>query len=71
MESSRRDLLNDVAEHRFILKIGKIHSTPVLVSHPKQVWRSLKRVFCFYYKKRSVSYLLRVCFLRQGIAHTA
>ena len=30
MESSRRDLLNDVAEHRSILKIGKIRTSPLL-----------------------------------------
>jgi len=35
MESSRRDLFNDMAEHRPILK--KIRTTPVLVSHQKQV----------------------------------
>jgi len=29
-------------------KITKIRTTPVLVSHPKQVYMSLKRVFGFY-----------------------
>jgi len=29
MESSRRDLLNDMAEHRLILKNHKIRTTPL------------------------------------------
>ena len=37
MESSRRDLLNDMAEHEPILRNDQIRGTPVLVSHPKQV----------------------------------
>jgi len=37
MESSRRDLLNDVADHRSILKNNQNTYYPVLVSHPKQV----------------------------------
>jgi len=30
------------------MKITKIRTTPVLVSHPKQVGHYRKRVFCFY-----------------------
>ena len=48
MEISRRDLSNDMAEHRPILKNNQIRTTPVLVSRPKQVWKSLKQVFRFY-----------------------
>ena len=41
MESSQRDLLNDRAEHNLPWKITNIKSTtPVLVSHPKQVQHS-------------------------------
>jgi len=54
MKSSRRDLLNDVAEHRSTLKNNGniIPTTPVLVSHPQRV--SLKRVFYFYYDQIAV-----------------
>jgi len=48
MESFRRDLSNDMAEHRPILKNSQNTYTPILVSHPKQVQPSPKRVFCFY-----------------------
>jgi len=44
--SPRRDLLNDAAEHRSILKNNQNTHGPVLVSHPKQVWYSLKRLLC-------------------------
>jgi len=44
MESSRRDLLIDMAERSPILKI---RTTPVLVSYPKQVQLSPKRGFVF------------------------
>jgi len=37
MESSRRDLLNDVVEQKFILKNEKKWTTHDLVSHPNQV----------------------------------
>jgi len=38
MESSRRDLLNDMAEHRSISENNQnTRSTPVLVLYPKQV----------------------------------
>jgi len=37
-QSSRRNLSNDVAEHVGLSrKISKIRTTPVLVSHPKQI----------------------------------
>jgi len=55
IDSSRRDPLNYVAEHRSILhthilsyKITKTSTTPVLVSHSKQVTHSPKREFRFY-----------------------
>ena len=48
MESSRRYLLNNVTEHRPILKNNYNTSTPVLVSQPHQVWHTLKRVLGFY-----------------------
>ena len=48
MASSRRDLLNDMAQHMPILKITSIPTTPVLLSHPKQVSNSLKLVFSFH-----------------------
>jgi len=38
MESSRRDLSNDRAEHRLILKNNQNTNTPVLVSHPNQIY---------------------------------
>ena len=46
MESSRRDLSNDMAEHWPILKNNQ-DTTHVLFSRPKQIWYSPKRVFCF------------------------
>jgi len=46
MESSRRDLLNDMAEHRPILK-NNLLTTPVLVSHPQQIKHSTKQDFVF------------------------
>jgi len=39
MENSRRDLLNDVAEHRSILKKQQNTYYPVLVSYPERVKR--------------------------------
>jgi len=48
MESSRRDLLNDMAEHRSILKNNQVPYFPVLVSLPKQAWDSLKQMFLFH-----------------------
>jgi len=54
-ESSRRELSIDVAEHGCILlNMGNAYY-PVLVSHPKQVYQSPKRVFCFYCEQ------LRMC----------
>ena len=49
MESFRRDLLHDVAEHEYILETDQnTYSTaPVLVSYPKKVQHSLKWVFCY------------------------
>jgi len=46
MESSRRDLLNDVAEHRSIPKNSEHAITPVLVSYLKQ--EAFPKMFCFY-----------------------
>jgi len=47
MESSRRDLLNDMAERTPILKNNQNKYYPVLISYPKQVEHSRKQVFCF------------------------
>jgi len=47
MESSRRDLFNDMADHSPILKTNQIRTIPVLVSHPKQAQHSPKRGFVF------------------------
>jgi len=43
---SRRGLSIDVAEHSFVLNNHQ-NTTHVLVSYPKQIQHSLKRVFCF------------------------
>jgi len=49
MESSLRDLSNDVVEHkRLSWKITKIHSTPVLFSHPKKRIAFPKAGNCFF-----------------------
>jgi len=50
MESSRRDLSNDVAEHRHTLKNNQNTYYPrfSFIPNPKQVQHSQKRVFCFY-----------------------
>jgi len=45
---SRRELSIDVAEHRSMLKYHENTHYPLLVSNPKQVKHSLKRMFCFY-----------------------
>ena len=57
---SRQELSIDVAEQVYVkaiclpyslslrYKTTKIRTSPVIVSHPKQVKHSLKRVFCFY-----------------------
>jgi len=47
MESSRRDLLKDMAEHRPILKSNQNTYHPRFGSHPKQVQHSPKRGFVF------------------------
>jgi len=48
MESSRRDLLNDMTEHMSNLKNNQNTYHPrVLVSYPKQVWHSAKRDLVF------------------------
>jgi len=38
MESSRRDLLNDMAEHKPIFKNNQNTNHSVLVSYPKEVY---------------------------------
>ena len=48
MDNSHRNLLNDMAEPRSILKNDQKCTTPVLVSHQKQVQNPLKQVFHFY-----------------------
>jgi len=47
MEISRRDLLSDMAEHRLSLKVTKIRTTPVLVSHSKPMLHSPNMGFVF------------------------
>jgi len=46
MESSRRDLLNDITAGQS-WEITKIRTTPVLFSHPKLVWHTLQQLFRF------------------------
>jgi len=48
MESSRRGLSNDVAEHRSILKNNKNAYYPRFIFPPITGKHSLKQVFCFY-----------------------
>jgi len=51
MESSRRDLLNNVAEHRSILKNNQTTYYPRLSFTPKSL-NSLKQMFCFHCDNR-------------------
>jgi len=53
MESSRRDVFNDMVGHSAILKNVQNTYYPVLVPHPEQVQHSPKRSFVFTVMGRS------------------
>jgi len=51
MDSSRRDLPNDMADEQKPILENNQNTTPVLVSHPKQVYsipQNVRQVFCFH-----------------------
>jgi len=45
MESSRRVLLNDMAEHRTSLEKTKMRTTPILVSNPQVAFPETRVLF--------------------------